>query len=321
MLSPPPPPPDARGGWPAAESAPSAAAGTRTLSVSPSAASAGSAPAPGSGGPAAPLPAAVGRLAAAGHPHRGPAPPQRSPPRPAGPLHRDPASAHCSPPRPPGPAPPPYRCSSASAEGVAAPAAPPPPPPGAAGAGAGALPPQEPRQLSPRRVSPSRRWPELAAMAQRLPPRTAGDGDVREAFVDVVRGRTSRPPPRTPDASSGPGAVWRARSASPCRQGSPNGGQWQSDWQPQHYVGPTPQHPGSRPAGPARRRNVFDRLLDPRSFTGTHKHRFDRDTGKGLGTRGRDEGPKGRGNEGRGTVHGGSRINWAGCLRSGSFGA
>jgi hypothetical protein len=33
--------------------------------------------------------------------------------------------------------------------------------------------------------------------------------------------------------------------------------------------------------------NVYDRLTDPRGFTGTHRHRFDR-SGRGLGLRGRD---------------------------------
>jgi hypothetical protein len=35
------------------------------------------------------------------------------------------------------------------------------------------------------------------------------------------------------------------------------------------------------------RGNVYDRLLDPRGFTGAHRHRFDA-SGRGLGLRGRD---------------------------------
>ena len=41
--------------------------------------------------------------------------------------------------------------------------------------------------------------------------------------------------------------------------------------------------------------NIFDRLTDPRLYTGAHKHRFDPRTGKGRGLQGRDSVAKGPG--------------------------
>ena len=41
--------------------------------------------------------------------------------------------------------------------------------------------------------------------------------------------------------------------------------------------------------------NVFEKLTDPHAYTGHHKHRFDPDSGKGLGKSGRDTVQKGMG--------------------------
>eukprot|EP01065_Artemidia_motanka_P014641 TRINITY_DN18516_c0_g1_i1.p1 TRINITY_DN18516_c0_g1~~TRINITY_DN18516_c0_g1_i1.p1 ORF type:complete len:257 (+),score=53.32 TRINITY_DN18516_c0_g1_i1:64-771(+) len=156
-------------------------------------------------------------------------------------------------------------------------------------------------QVPLQRVSPSRRWPELAAIAQQQPQPARGgyrsnegqQWNAREEFQRVIRGESAGRQPQRSQSQQQPSPV------------------------PQYE----PRYPEEVDDKAERwaRRNVFDRLLDPKGFTGTHKHRFDASTGRGRGSRGRDDGPKGRGHEGRGTVHGGSRMNWQGCLRAGSF--
>ena len=42
---------------------------------------------------------------------------------------------------------------------------------------------------------------------------------------------------------------------------------------------------------------IFEKLTDPKAYTGHHKHRFDTETGKGLGLDGRDRNVKGTGTE------------------------
>ena len=53
---------------------------------------------------------------------------------------------------------------------------------------------------------------------------------------------------------------------------------------------------GPRAATPTQTRGtVFEKLTDPREYTGHHKHRFDPDSGKGKGRQGRDTVQKGTG--------------------------
>lgn len=51
--------------------------------------------------------------------------------------------------------------------------------------------------------------------------------------------------------------------------------------------------------------SIFDKLTDPSLYTGTHKHRFDPKTGKGLGLAGRDSIAKGYGTVNR---YGGGNV-------------
>eukprot|EP00759_Apiculatamorpha_spiralis_P046599 PhF_6_TR42896/c0_g1_i2/m.64994 len=62
--------------------------------------------------------------------------------------------------------------------------------------------------------------------------------------------------------------------------------------------------------------SIFDKLTNPKLYTGIHKHRFDR-KGNGIGKSGRDVIPKGKGHVGYGTVHvaPGRKIEWTNELR------
>ncbi|KAH7827724.1 putative p25-alpha [Monocercomonoides exilis] len=51
----------------------------------------------------------------------------------------------------------------------------------------------------------------------------------------------------------------------------------------------SPKSDGSAPKPKAKKSNIFDRLTDPKLYTGAHKNRFDAD-GKGRGKAGRDPG-------------------------------
>eukprot|EP01012_Entosiphon_sulcatum_P049803 TRINITY_DN6850_c0_g1_i1.p1 TRINITY_DN6850_c0_g1~~TRINITY_DN6850_c0_g1_i1.p1 ORF type:complete len:281 (-),score=19.83 TRINITY_DN6850_c0_g1_i1:32-874(-) len=61
---------------------------------------------------------------------------------------------------------------------------------------------------------------------------------------------------------------------------------------------------------------VFDRLTNPKLFTGTHQFRFD-ENGRGLGAQGRDTGPKGKGSLPTfATTFGGQRVKLEEITRS-----
>jgi hypothetical protein len=51
----------------------------------------------------------------------------------------------------------------------------------------------------------------------------------------------------------------------------------------------------SRGSAGSAHKSVFDKLTDHTLYTGTHKHRFDPETGQGLGRKGRDAIGKGQG--------------------------
>lgn len=56
-----------------------------------------------------------------------------------------------------------------------------------------------------------------------------------------------------------------------------------------------PDGPGATCETEQKSENIFDRLTNPKLYTGAHKHRFDAETGKGKGLGGRDRAAKGIG--------------------------